>query len=148
MIWKSPLKLSQRFTGSYSASANATETLRRADFMNAYVRENPQMKGVDSWDVLGSSLQQLARAYGPTFPLPDDAAIRRIGDGELRDAATQTSKFAKNMKKPARKYVKGTDELKAGSKTLDGALSTLTQKSNTLPRESVPASQHLPKQDR
>jgi hypothetical protein len=136
-------QLAKRFTGSYSASAEATEALRRADFMNAYVRDNPQMKGANEWDVFGSSLQQLARAYGTTFPLPDDAAIRRIGDGELQDAATEVSKFAKNMKKPVRKYVKGTDELKAASKSLDGALSTLADKSKTLAsriRSGKPAS--------
>jgi len=136
-------QLSKRFTGSYSASAEATETLRRADFMNAYVHENPQMKGANEWDVLGSSLQQLARAYGTTFPLPEDATIRRIGDGELQDAASEVSKFAKNMKKPVRKYVKGTDDLKAASKSLGGALSTLADKSKTLSsriRSGKPAS--------
>jgi len=136
-------QLAKRFTESYSASTEATEALTRADFMNAYVRDNPQMKGANEWDVLGSSLQQLARAYGTTFPLPEDAAIRRIGDGELRDAATEISKFAKDMKKPVRKYVKGTDELKEASKSLDGALSTLAEKSSTLAsriRSGKPAS--------
>jgi len=136
-------QLAKRFTGSYSASAEATETLRRADFMNSYVRDNPQMKGANEWDVLGSSLQQLALAYGTTFPLPDDAAIRRIGDGELQDAATEVSKLAKGMKKPVRKYVKGTDELKAASKSLDGALSALSDQGRTLAsriRSGKPAS--------
>jgi len=136
-------QLRKRFTGSYSASSEATEALKRADFMNSYVRKNPQMKGANEWDVFGSSLQQLARAYGTTFPLPDDAAIRRIGDGELQDAATAISKLAKDMKKPVRKHVKGTDELKAAAKGLDGELSSLADQSRTLAsriRSSKPAS--------
>lgn len=136
-------QLGKRFTGSYSASAEATETLKRADFMNSYVRNNPQMKGANEWDVLGSSLQQLAHAYGTTFPLPDDAVIRRIGDGELEDAATAISKFAKDMKKPVRKYAKGTDELKAAAKGLDDELSSLADQSRTLAsriRSGKPAS--------
>jgi len=136
-------QLAKRFTGSYSASAEATELLKRADFMNSYVRNKPQMKGANEWDVFGSSLQQLARAYGTKFPLPDDAAIRRIGDGELQDAATAISKFAKDMKKPVRKYAKGTDELKAAAKSLNDELSSLADKSKTLAsriRSGKPAS--------
>lgn len=136
-------QLGKRFTGGYAASAEATEALQRADFMNSYVRNNPQMKGANEWDVFGSSLQQLAQAYGTTFPLPDDAAIRRIGDGELADAATAVSKLAKDMKKPVRKYVKGTDELKAAAKSLDGELSSLADRSRTLAsriRSGKPAS--------
>lgn len=136
-------QLRKRFTGSYSASAEATETLKRADFMNSYVRDNPQLKGANEWDVFGSSLQQLARAYGTKFPLPEGAAIRRIGDGELEDAATAISKFAKDMKKPVGKYVKGTDELKAVAKSLNEQLSSLADRSRTLAsriRSSKPAS--------
>jgi hypothetical protein len=125
-------QLGKRFTGSYSASAEATETLKRADFMNSYVRQNPQMRGANEWDVFGSSLQQLARAYGTSFPLPDDAAIRRIGDGELQDAASMISKFAKDMKKPVRKYVKGSDDMKAAAKSLGDELSSLADQSRTL----------------
>ena len=136
-------QLRKRFTGSYSASSEATEALKRADFMNSYVRKNPQMKGANEWDVFGSSLQQLARAYGTTFPLPDDAAIRRIGDGELQDAATAISKLAKDMKKPVRKYVKGSDALKVAGKSLNDELSSLADQSKTLAsriRSGKPAS--------
>lgn len=136
-------QLRKRFTGSYSASAEATEALKRADFMNSYVRKNPQMRGANEWDVFGSSLQRLASAYGTSFPLPDDAAIRRIGDGELQDAATAISKFAKDMKKPVRKYVKGTDDLKAAAKGLNDELSSLADQSRTLAsriRSGKPAS--------
>ena len=136
-------QLAKRFTGSYSASAEATELLKRADFMNSYVRNKPQMKGANEWDVFGSSLQQLARAYGTKFPLPDDAAIRRIGDGELQDAATAISKFAKDMRKPVRKYAKGTDALKVAAKSLNDELSSLADQSKTLAsriRSGKPAS--------
>jgi hypothetical protein len=101
------------------------------------------MKGANEWDVFGSSLQRLASAYGTTFPLPEDAAIRRIGDGELEDAATAISKFARDMRKPVRKYAKGTDELKAAAKGLNDELSSLYDQSRTLAsriRSGKPAS--------
>jgi predicted RNase H-like nuclease (RuvC/YqgF family) len=136
-------QLAKRFTGSYSASAEATELLKRADFMNSYVRNKPQMKGANEWDVFGSSLQQLAHAYGTKFPLPADAVIRRVGDGELQEAATAISKFAKDMRKPVRKYAKGTDALKVAAKSLNDELSSLADKSKTLAsriRSGKPAS--------
>jgi len=43
-------QLTKRFTGSYSTRTEATEALQRADFMNAYVRDNPQMKGANERD--------------------------------------------------------------------------------------------------
>ena len=136
-------QLRKRFTGSYSASAEATEALKRADFMNSYVRDNPQLKGANEWYVFGSSLQQLARAYGTVFPLPEGAAIRRIGDGELQDAASAISKFAKDMKKPVGKHVTGTDELKVLAKSLNEELSALSDRSRMLAsriRSGKPAS--------
>ena len=125
-------RFSDRFTGSYSASAEIKDLMERADMMNGYIRNHPEIKGANEWDVFGSGLQQLAGAYGTTFPLPDGAVIRRIGDGELQDAATEISKFAKDMKKPVRKHVKGTDELKAAAKGLDDELSSLADQSKTL----------------
>ena len=136
-------RFGDRFAGSYSASAEVKDLMERASMMNDYIRKHPEMKGANEWDVFGSGLQQLAGAYGTTFPLPDDAVIRRIGDGELEDAAADISKFAKDMKKPVRKHVKGTDELKAAAKRLDNELTSLTDQSKTLAsriRSNKPAS--------
>ena len=125
-------RFGDRFTGSYSASAEIKDLLMRADMMNGYIRKHPEIKGANEWDVFGSGLQRLASAYGTTFPLPKDAVIRRIGDGELQDAATAISKFAKGFKKPVRKHVSGTDELKVAAKGLDAELSALANHSKTV----------------
>ena len=74
--------LEKRFAGSHAASAEATEVLQRSSLMHGYVRKNPSSKGANEWDAVAALLQQLATAYGSTFPLPEDAAIRRIGDRE------------------------------------------------------------------
>lgn len=125
-------QLGKRFTGSYSASAEATEVLKRADFMNSYVHNNPSMKGANEWDVFGASLQQLASAYGTRFPLPDDAAIRRIGDGELADAATELSKFSKGLPKTIKKQTRGMKELSEAVKGIEAELKSMTSLSKTL----------------
>lgn len=105
-------RLGKRFTGSYSASTEATEVLERASFMNGYVRDNPTLKGANEWDVFGSSLQQLATAYGTEFPLPEGAQVRRIGDGELAEASGAIAKFARDFAGVLRTSTKGIDELK------------------------------------
>lgn len=125
-------RFSDRFDGSYSASAEVKDLMERASMMNDYIRKHPEMDGANEWDVFGSGLQQLAGAYGTTFPLPDGAVIRRIGDGELEDTAKGISEFAKDMKKPVRKHVKGTDELKAAAKSLDDELSSLADQGDAL----------------
>ena len=81
-------RFADRFDGKYSASAEIKDLLTRANMMNGFIHNNPSMKGANEWDVFGSSLQSLAGAYGTTFPLPDDAAIRRIG--RCRERAQQT----------------------------------------------------------
>lgn len=125
-------RFGDRFDGSYSASAEVKDLLERADMMNGFIRNHPEIKGANEWDVFGSGLQRLASAYGTSFPLPDDAVIRRIGDGELEDAANAISKFAKGMKKPVRKHATGTDELKAAGKSLDEELTSLAEFSRTV----------------
>ena len=136
-------RLGKRFTGQYSASTEANEVLKRADAMNTYVRNHPEMKGANEWDVFGSGLQQLARAYGTEFPLPDDATIRRIGDGELADAATATNKFSKSLPKLIRKQTKGHKELQATVKAIEAEAKSMAALSKTLAsriRSGKPAS--------
>ena len=125
-------QLGDRFTGSYSASGEATDVMKQADFMNGYVHDNPSMKGANEWDVLGASLQQLAAAYGTSFPLPADAAARRIGDGELEDAATELSKFSKELPRTIKKATRGMDELSEAVDGLESELKSMSKLSQTL----------------
>jgi hypothetical protein len=133
----------KRFTGNYAASTEATEVLRRADFMNSYIHKNPSMKGANEWDVFGSGLQQLAAAYSTSFPLPEDAVIRRIGDGELGDAATAINKFSKSMGKSIGGQTRKNKALAEPVKSIKADLKTMTDISKTLAsriRSGKPAS--------
>jgi len=133
----------KRFTGDYAASTEATEVLQRADFMNSYIHKNPSMKGANEWDVFGSGLQQLAAAYSTSFPLPEDAVIRRIGDGELADAATAINKFSKSMEKSIGKQTKKNKALAEPVNSIKADLKTIGDTSKTLSsrvRSGKPAS--------
>ena len=68
-------RISDRFDGNYSASAEVKDLFVRADMMNTYMNANPSIKGANEWDVVGSSMQHLAAGDGTTFPLPDDPDI-------------------------------------------------------------------------
>jgi Mg2+ and Co2+ transporter CorA len=136
-------RFSDRFDGDYSASAEVKDLLARAEVMNNFIHANPSVKGANEWDVLGSSLQQLAAVYGTTFPLPDDPVIRRIGDGELEDSANATSKFAKHFRGTVRDETRRLDELEGSSAKLEDAISSLEDVSKTLAsriRRDKPAS--------
>ena len=136
-------RFSDRFDGNYSASAEVKDLLIRADMMNAYIHANPSVKGANEWDVLESSLQQLAAVYGTTFPLPDDPVIRRIGDGELEDAASATSKFAGHFRGTVRKETRRLDGLDDPSAKLEDEISSLEDVSKALAsriRKDKPAS--------
>ncbi|MCH1491224.1 MAG: hypothetical protein L7T24_01610 [Luminiphilus sp.] len=124
--------LYERFTGQYSASAEATEILTRSSVMHQYFQDNPDVKGVNEWDVYAGSLQQLAGAYGEEFPLGDDPAVRRIGDQELAEAAQDAAGFAKDFDSVLYKGSKKVSELKDDVKAARAELKTLASASKAL----------------
>ena len=135
--------LEKRFTGSYAASAEATEVLQRSSLMHGYVRKNPSLKGANEWDAVAALLQQLATAYGSTFPLPEDAAIRRIGDSELADAATELQKFSRSFQKVLGNSTRKISELSDPGKAAVNDLKFISSSSKTLAsriRSGKPAS--------
>lgn len=97
----------ERLTPSYAASREAAELLKQSSQISGYMkRQAPTMKGMSEWNKLEGSLAQLATAYGTTFPLPDGATPRRIGDGELKAAADAIEQGGKNFKKALEKDLK------------------------------------------
>jgi len=126
------VNLEKRFTGSYAASAEATEVLRRSSLMHGYVRKNPSLKGANEWDAVAALLQQLAIAYGSDFPLPEDAAIRRIGDRELADAASELQRFSRNFQKTLRKSTRKLSDLSDPVKVGVNDLKFIESSSKTL----------------
>ena len=124
--------LYERFTGQYSASAEATEVLTRSSVMHQYFLNNPDVKGVNEWDVYAGSLQLLASAYGEEFPLGDNPAVRRIGDKELADAANDAADFAKKFDSVLSKGTKKVSELKGDVKDAREELKGLSAASKSL----------------
>jgi hypothetical protein len=104
-----------RLKPGYAASMEANELLKQSSQISGYMkRQSPTMKGMSEWNKLEGSLGQLATAYGTTFPLPEGAAVRRIGDGELKSAVDGIEQSGKSFKKALEK------DLKA-DKTVDAA---------------------------
>ena len=93
-------RLEERLKPDYAGSAEAATLLRQATSIDAaFSQRAPGMKGQSEWNRLASDLKTLAVAYGTTFPLPDGAKIRRIGDGELAEAADNIARGASDLKK-------------------------------------------------
>lgn len=124
--------LEKRFTGSYAASAEATDVFTRSSTMHSYVRQNPSMKGANEWDAVAAKLQRLAMAYGVSFPLESDDVVRRIGDGELADAADELRKFAGSFDKVLSQASRGNKELSEPVKAGKGDLKFISSTSKTL----------------
>lgn len=97
---KSIDRVEERLKPEYAASAEVATLLRRASGIDAFFRQQPPgTKGESEWNRLASDLKVLAVAYGAEFPLSADAAVRRIGDGELVTAVSQVAATSDQLKK-------------------------------------------------
>ena len=93
-------KLKGRFENDYSAGSEVATVLRQGSAVQRHMStQPPNMKGASEWNRLAGSLNQLAVAYGTTFPTPDAAAVRRIGDHEIADAASKMADAADQFRK-------------------------------------------------
>lgn len=93
-------RVEERLKPEYAASAEVATLLRRGSGIEAFFRQQPPgTKGESEWNRLASDLKVLAGAYGADFPLPADAKVRRIGDGELVSAVSQVSASSDQVKK-------------------------------------------------
>jgi len=91
--------LRERFTGKYAASNEAATVLKQASQIHRFMKSQPaDLKGSSEWDRLAIDLSRLAEAYGTVFPLPADAAVRRINDGEAASTAELIAKDADQLK--------------------------------------------------
>ena len=100
--------------------------------MHRYFEANPDVKGVNEWDIYAGSLQQLASAYGGEFPLESDSVVRRIGDKELAEAAKQAGSFAKSFSSQLGKDTKKVKSLKEPVKDAQSELKAIASVSKTL----------------
>jgi hypothetical protein len=102
-----------RFSDEYAASAEVRNLLMRGAPMHSYVREHPELRGASEWDQLAGDLNRLAQAYGASFPLAEDANVRRIGDGELRDSLGALSDIGEQAHNALRRASRDTPALAA-----------------------------------
>lgn len=93
-------RLRDRIKPEYAASAEALAVLRQGSQIdNFFRRQAPGTKGESEWNRMATDLKALAAAYGASFPLPENAAVRRIGDREVAMALESFAKSAGTMKK-------------------------------------------------
>lgn len=93
-------KLKERFTSDYSASAEVTTVLRQGtDIQRFMSKQPPDLDGASEWTRLASSLGELAKVYGTTFPLPEGQQARRFNDGEVKKIASELAKSAEQFQK-------------------------------------------------
>jgi hypothetical protein len=93
-------RLKKRFKPDYSASGELGTVLTKGGDIDRFIdSQPPNLKGRSEWDVYEAALNQLAEAYGVTFPLADGAAPRRINDAEVEQAVDSLVKAAGSYRK-------------------------------------------------
>lgn len=93
-------RLKDRMKPEYSASAEVGAVLRQASGIDRFFRSQaPGTRGESEWNRLGGDLKMLAAAYGASFPLSENATVRRIGDRELAASVEELGKTADRLKK-------------------------------------------------
>jgi hypothetical protein len=93
-------RVEERLKPDYAASAEVGALLRQASLIDAAFRRLPGgIRGESEWNRLATDLKTLAMAYGASFPLNENAAVRRIGDRELADAIEEVARSADRLKK-------------------------------------------------
>lgn len=93
-------RLRKRFKSEYSASAEAVVVLRRANDVDRFMKsQSPSIKGRSEWDVASVDLNQLALAYGATFPATGETSARRVNDREVEQAVAAVIKQAQSYRK-------------------------------------------------
>jgi hypothetical protein len=93
-------RMKDRFKPDYSGSKEVETVLRQGTDIDAYIKAQPgELKGRSEWERMASELGRLAAAYGTTFPLSANAAVRRINDNEAAATADEVARAADRLKK-------------------------------------------------
>jgi hypothetical protein len=81
-------RMKERFSPKYAASAELVMITKRAEGLDKFIDSQPaSLKGRSEWDTFTASLNELAGAYGTTFPLKPDSPPRRMNDLEIQQAS-------------------------------------------------------------
>jgi hypothetical protein len=93
-------RLEERLKPDYAASTEVATLLRQGTAMDRFFTQQPAgTRGISEWNRLASDLRTLAAAYGATFPIADNAPVRRIGDSELTEATEAIAEAAERVKR-------------------------------------------------
>jgi hypothetical protein len=93
-------RVEERLRPDYAASAEVGTLLRQASIIDEAFRRHPGgTRGESEWNRLAMDLKTLAMAYGASFPLNENATVRRIGDGELAEAIEEVARAGDRLKK-------------------------------------------------
>jgi hypothetical protein len=108
--------LKERFTKEYAASSEAAKVLDQASDIDRFVKSHPGGKAESEWERFTVDLRQLAAAYNASFPLPENAPVRRINDAEAVKTIEMVAKQGDQLKKEIGKDKSLTKEQKEGYK--------------------------------
>jgi hypothetical protein len=93
-------RVEERLSAEYAASAEVATLLHQGTGIDRFFRQQPPgTRGESEWNRLAADLKTLAAAYGTDFPLPEGAAVRRLGDREVAAAAEEVARSAGRLKK-------------------------------------------------
>lgn len=93
-------RVEERLKPDYAASAEVATLLRQATIIDTAFRRQPGgIRGESEWNRLATDLKTLAMAYGASFPLNENATVRRVGDRELTEAIEEVADTAGRLKK-------------------------------------------------
>lgn len=93
-------RLRKRFKPDYSASAEALAVLDKTNGIDRFMKsQSAALKGRSEWDVAAVALNDLAAAYGTTFPAEGEPVARRVNDREIAQASADLAKHAQSFKK-------------------------------------------------
>ena len=119
-------RMKGRFNGKYAASAELVTVMNRAGSLGAFVESQPaSFKGRSEWDTFAAKLNELAAAYGSSFPMKADSPPRRMNDLEIEQATDAAVKHGQTLRR-ALPDVYGKED-KASIKTTEGHIEAMTK---------------------
>ncbi len=135
-------RMKERYAPKYAASAELVQVMRRAEGLDKYIDSQPaSLKGRSEWDTFTASLNELAAAYGTTFPMKADSPPRRMNDLEIQQATEAAVTSAQALRKHL-PTIYGKED-KDGIKAAQGDIDAMTKAAKGLKArvdDSKPAS--------
>lgn len=135
-------RMKERFDPKYAASAELVMIMKRAEGLDKFMDSQPaSLKGRSEWDTFTASLNELAGAYGTTFPMKADSPPRRMNDLEIQQATESAVTNGQTLRKSL-STIYGKED-KDGIKAAEGEIDAMTKAAKSLKArvdESKPAS--------